>query len=275
MGERYPVRKVCRIMGTTLSAYYHRKNYRGKERHTEEEEAAVKEVYHRHMGNFGRRTLRQELMKEGIAISEKKIGKIMKKLGLRSKYGRKKTKNIHTHEGTAEKYIRENLYRKMSEEEKQREIWSMDFTEEKVEGKTVYSCSIISVHKKICIARITGEPNNAATAVKTLKQGIQRYGRPYMVMTDRGAPFTSKSFKEAVEENGILHSMSRPHTPADNVYIETFWKTMKTEIGNVEHLTLKEYYLIMDYYEYYYNYLRPHSSLGYCAPIPYALNSVI
>ena len=275
LGERYPVRKVCRILGITLSAYYHRKRYKAKPKYTEEEERAVKEMYHRHMGNFGRRTLRQELMKEEVIISEKRISGIMKKLGLRSKYGRRKTKNLHTHEKTAEKYIHENLYKKLSEEEKRLEIWSMDFTEKKVKGKTIYTCGIQSVSRKILIARITGEKNDAATAVKTMMQGIERYGKPYMVMTDRGAPFTSKSFKETVERYGILHSMSRPHTPVDNIYIETFWKTMKTEIGEVEHLTEEEYYLIMDYYEYYYNFLRPHSSLGYCPPVPHAYNSVI
>ena len=98
LGERYPVRKVCRIMGIALSAYYHRKKYKAKPRYTEEEERAVKEMYHRHMGNFGRRTLRRELMKEGIVLSEKRISKIMKKLGLRSKYGRRKAKNLHTNE---------------------------------------------------------------------------------------------------------------------------------------------------------------------------------
>ena len=275
LGKNYPVRKVCRILDVTLSAYYHRKNYILKPKYTPEEETAVKKIYGKHMSIFGRRTIRKELMKEGIIISEKRISGIMKKLGLKSKYGRRKTKNLHTDENTAEKYIHANLFKKLSKEEKQLEIWSMDFTEHKVNGETIYTCGIISVNRKICIARVTGEPNNAATAVKTLEQGIKRYGKPYMVMTDRGSPFTSKSFKEVVDRNGIIHSMSRPHTPADNIYIETFWKSMKTEIGNVEHLTQQEYYIIMDYYEHYYNYERPHSSLGYCAPVPHAYNFVI
>ena len=232
-------------------------------------------MYHKHMSNFGRRTIRRELIKKGIVISERRICKIMKDSGLRSKYGRRKIKNVYSDKAMSEKYICENLYGKLSTEEKRREIWSMDFTEVKIKGKKIYSCGIISVNRKIWIARVTGEGNNAATAVKTLEQGIARYGAPYMVMTDRGSPFVSKSFKEAVDRNKILHSMSRPHTPADNAYIETFWKTMKTETGRTEHLTQEEYYAVMCYYEYYYNNLRPHSSLGYCAPIPHAYTSVI
>ncbi len=273
--RQYPVRKVCRILNITLSAYYHRKNYKKKRLYTEQDIVAVKRMYYKHIGNFGRRTIRLELLKAGITMSEKKISRIMKELGLKSKYGRRKCKNIYTHKDISERFIHDNVYKKLTPEDKQREIWSMDFTEEKVSGKTVYTCGIVSVNRKILIARITGEPNTAETAVKTLEQGIARYGKPFMIMTDRGSQFTSMSFKNAVETNGIIHSMSRPHTPVDNIFIETFWKSMKTEIGKVNHLTVQEYSLIMNYYEFYYNNLRPHSSLGYCAPLPHAYYFVI
>ena len=271
----YPVRKVCQRLKVTLSAYYHKKNYIKKPKYTEEETEAVTEIYYRHMGSFGRRTIRRELLKQGITMSERKISKIMKEKGLKSKYGRRKGKNVHTDKDTAEKYIQENIYKQLREEREQKEIWSMDFTEEKVSGKVIYTCGIVSINRKILVARITGKRNNQETAVQTLEQGIARYGEPYMVLTDRGSPFTSKSFKETVERHKILHSMSRPHTPIDNIYIETFWKSMKTEIGKVKHLTKEEYLLIMEYYEYYYNNIRPHSSLGYCAPLQHAYNFVI
>ncbi len=232
-------------------------------------------MYEKHIGNFGRRIIRRELLKEGIIMSEKKISRIMKELGLKSKYGRRKCKNVHTDEETAEKYIHENIYKKLDAKEKEREIWSMDFTEQKINGKTIYTCGIVSINSKVLVARITGEPNNAETAVKTVEQGIARYGVPFMIMTDRGSPFTSKSFKEVTEKHKIIHSMSRPHTPIDNIYIETFWKSMKTEIGKVKHLTKQEYKLIMDYYEYYYNNVRPHSSIGYCTPLTNAYKTVI
>ena len=86
-------------------------------------------------------------------------------------------------------------------------------------------------------------------------------------MTDRGSPFTGKAFHELLEREGIEHSMSRAHTPRDNRYIETFWQTMKTEIGPVKEMTIAEYRMILEYYEYYYNNLRPHSALGYRPPL--------
>lgn len=262
----YPVRKVCRTLNITISAYYHKKKYIKKPRYTEEEKQAVKEVYLKHFGNFGRRIIRVEMMRQGITMSEKKISRIMKEMGLRSKYGRKKCKNVYTSKEASERYIKENLYPSLENKE-EREIWSMDFTEEKISGKTVYTCGIISVNSKILKARITGKRNSAETAIETLKEGIRRYGAPYMVMTDRGSPFVSKEFQETLGDYGIVQSMSRPHTPIDNVYIETFWESMKVEIGEVKGLTMQEYMIILEFYEYYYNHERPHGSLGYRAPL--------
>lgn len=36
-------------------------------------------------------------------------------------------------------------------------------------------------------------------------------------------------------------------------FIETFWKSMKVELGKVKHLIAQIYVMIVDYYIYYYN----------------------
>lgn len=232
-------------------------------------------MFRKHFGNFGRRTLHRELARENIHISERKIGRILKEQGLCSKYGRKKGKNVHTSPETNEKYISENLYPSLSEQERGQTILSMDFTEQKIGGQTVYTCGAININSKVLVGEVCGCKNNSAAACETLAMAIKEFGIPDMVMTDRGSPFVSKSFYELLKRYGIRHSMSRPHTPADNCFIETFWKSMKTEIGNVERLTVEQYKMIMAYYRHYYNHERPHSTLGYCAPLPSRSEGVI
>ena len=210
--------------------------------------------------------LHKELQKQGVKISEHKISQILKDYDYVPKYGRKKGTNIHTHKETAEKYIAENVYWELPEEERPQKAWSMDFTEQKIEGKTVYTCGIISITDKILVGRITGERNCKETACAALRMAMEKYGVPEMVLTDRGSPFVSKSFHDLLEQEKICHSMSRPHTPRDNRYIETFWRMMKTEIGSVKNMTREEYILVLGYYEYYYNHKRPHSVLGYVPP---------
>lgn len=224
-------------------------------------------MFKRHLGIFGRRTLHKELKKKGINVSEYKISKVMKKYDLVSKYGRKKGKNVNTSKET-EKYIRENIYGKISKEEKERlKIWSMDYSEIELGKKKYYLCGIKSVNERTCIAVTISEVQTKETAIETIEEGIKKYGKPDMIMTDRGTQYVSKAFYEYIKSKGIVHSMSRPHKPVDNCYIETFWKTLKTEMGNIKHYDYETYRIVLEYYIYYYNNERPHSSLGYKAPL--------
>lgn len=266
--REYPVSKVCRILKIPRSSYYWalKHGVRRKE-HTAEERKSVKDMFMKHNGSFGRRVLKRELDKTGVHMSEHKISSIMKELNLCSKYGRKKGKNVHTSENTKE-YIHENIFASLSPELRELlDIWSMDFTEQKIKGTKLYTCGIISVKKKILVGYAQGKKCTAALAIEALKKAVAVFGIPNMIMTDRGSQFTSKEFHDMMEDLGIIHSMSRPHTPVDNRFIETFWKSMKIEIGKVEHLTEAEYRMVVEFYMHYYNTIRPHSSLGYNPPI--------
>ncbi len=266
--REYSPSKVCRIVDISRSSYYSKllngeKQIQRKER----EYQAVYAMFKLHHGSFGRRVLRKLLQQQNFSVSEYKIAKALKYYGVCSKYGRKRCKNVHTSEAT-EKYIRENLYAQLSEaDKKQLTIWSMDFTEQKIQGKTIYTCGIISVTQKVLVGYAQSKRCTSELAIKTILKAIQEYGVPDMVMTDRGSQFTSKAFFDIMETYGITHSMSRPHKPVDNVYIETFWKTLKIEIGKLDLLNETTYAMVIEYYVYYYNHIRPHSSLNYQPPL--------
>lgn len=224
-------------------------------------------MFVKHNGSFGRRVLKRELAKAGVDLSEYKISRILKNHGYRSKYGRKKGKNIHTSENTAQ-YIQENLYAHLTPEKKsQLEIWSMDFTEQKVKDKKIYTCGIISVNSKILVGYAQGTRCTTDLAMEALANAFLEHGIPDMVMTDRGSQFVSRDFHAMLEDWGIRHSMSRPYRPVDNCFIETFWKTMKVELGKTDLLSEHTYRMVIEYYVYYYNNLRPHSTLGYIPPL--------
>lgn len=266
--QGFPVDKVCRQLRISRSTLYHRRKYgEPHSKYTEAEKQAVYAMFVKHHGSFGRRVMKRQLDGEGLRISERKISAIMKELGARSKYGRKKTQNVYTSEAT-EKLIRENLFKRLStQERKKMEIWSMDFTQQKVKGRDIYTCGIISVNRKILVGYAQSRVCNTDLAVAAFRNALAAYGSPDMVMTDRGAQFTSNAFHDMIESIKILHSMSRPHTPGDNCYIETFWKSMKVELGKLDLLTEQTYRMVVDYYVYYYNNLRPHSSLNYRPPL--------
>lgn len=266
--DEYPVCMVCRVLNIPRSSYYDmRENGSRRKKYEESLIEAVQATFFEHHGSFGRRVMKILLEQKGIFISERKISSIMKQLGLRSKYGRKRCKNVYTSKNT-EDYIRKNIFAQLSNEErKDKEIWSMDFTEQKVENKKIFTCGIVSVNKKVLVGYSQSNRCTAALAVEAVTQAVKEHGVPDMIMTDRGSQFTSKSFFDTMTKLKITHSMSRPGRPGDNCYIETFWKTMKVEIGKLDLLNDLTYRMVVGYYIHYYNNLRPHSALNYRAPL--------
>ena len=263
----YPVRIVCRVLNINEQRYYYRRRNPRKPRYTEEEKNLVKEMFIKHNRSFGRRMLKVCLERDKIYFSEKKISNIMKELGLIGKYGRPRIKNVYTCEETSEKYVSENIYNEMPEEEQDKvNAWAIDFTEQKTAEKKVYTCAIIDIKRKVLVGNKQSFKMDAQFAVDTLEEALRKYGKPDMILSDRGPQFTSKLFQATLKEYGIISSMSRPYRPVDNIFIETFFKSMKTEIGSVKHYTVEQYKMIVEYWVNYYNTERPHSSIGYLTP---------
>lgn len=264
------MRTVCQVLQIKEQSYYYRRKHPKKERYTQEELDNVYRVYKENHSCFGRRMIKKYLEREGIKYSEKKISNIMKILNLKARYGRRKTENVYTNKETKEKYVAKNIYNNLEKEEQEKiEAWSIDFTEQIVEGRKIYTCAIINIRTKVIVGYKQSYKIDAKLAAETLEKALEEYGTPNMILSDRGSQFTSKLYQKTLEEYGIMCSMSRPYKPVDNVYIETFFKTMKTEIGYVKKYTIKEYKMVVEYWMNYYNTKRIHSSIGYLTPFEY------
>jgi hypothetical protein len=86
--------------------------------------------------------------------------------------------------------------------------------------------------------------------------------------SDRGVQYASAEYIAALEQHGIIPSMSRPANPYDNASCESFMKTLKREeiyantYRDLDDLRAN----IEAFIEHYYNRCRLHSALGYRPP---------
>jgi putative transposase len=89
--------------------------------------------------------------------------------------------------------------------------------------------------------------------------------------SDRGCQYTSRAYRQRLEQAGIIVSMSRKGNCWDNAAVESFFGTLKDE--RVECNTYQSYEQarrsLFEYLEVYYNRQRRHSSLGYVSPLVY------
>ncbi len=109
-------------------------------------------------------------------------------------------------------------------------------------------------------------------AVIALKEFIRQYGWPIRaIQTDNGKEFLAE-FHHYLEELNIPHEFIYPHSPKINAFIERFNRTIQDEFIN---RTDSLYYDVLlfnqklDKYLNWYNFKRPHYSLGLISPVQY------
>ena len=74
---------MCKCLQIARSTYYYEAIIKPNEGDLEEE---IKKIFHENKDAYGTRKIKKELQKSGCRVSRRKIGRIMKKLDLVSKY---------------------------------------------------------------------------------------------------------------------------------------------------------------------------------------------
>ena len=75
---------------------------------------------------------------------------------------------------------------------------------------------------------------NRSLVMKALNAAVQlRQPQPGTVFhSDRGSQYASTEFRAELDRNGIISSMSAKGECWDNAVVESFFGTMKTELGD-------------------------------------------
>ena len=89
--------------------------------------------------------------------------------------------------------------------------------------------------------------------------------------SDRGSQYACNEYRELLETNNMISSMSRSGNCLDNAVAERFFGTLKTEcLTHWKEMTLEDArHDIVDYIEMFYNSERLHSYAGYICPNDY------
>lgn len=95
-----------------------------------------------------------------------------------------------------------------------------------------------------------------------------------IIHMSQGSQYTSHRFFEMIRENRLLLSHSRKGSPYDNAVMESFYKSLKREVGNKYGFKNKSEAVmqLVEYLENYYNVKKIHSSLDYKTPDEFLLS---
>lgn len=148
------------------------------------------------------------------------------------------------------------------------ERWSMDFVTDRLfNGRRFRMLTLVDHFSRVSPAieadfSLTGQ---RVTAV--LDRLAQAQQVPKEIFVDNGPEFVSRALDEWAHRHGVKLMFSRPGTPTDNAYIESFNARLRQECLNENwFLSLSDAQEKLECHRKEYNSFRPHSSLGDLTP---------
>lgn len=167
---------------------------------------------------------------------QKRIHKIMKKIGIHSLIRKKKKKyTSSTPETVAENKLGRDFYASAPNEK-----WATDVTEFKIPGekKKLYLSAILDLYDRYPVAYVISTRNNNHLVFKTFDKAIASNpeAKP-LFHSDRGFQYTNKVFQRKLMEQEMEQSMSRVGHCIDNGPTEGFWGIIKSEMYQMYKIT--------------------------------------
>jgi transposase InsO family protein len=142
-------------------------------------------------------------------------------------------------------------------------VWVSDFTYIKFQNKFIYLSVIMDLYTREIIGiNISRYHNNQLVLAAFIDALNKTEKAPKYIHSDQGSEYDSREFVDFVLSKNIIISMSRKSSPWENGHQESFFSTLKLELGFLDRFEeLGE--LIENIYStiYYYNNRRIHTKL--------------
>jgi len=261
---------LCRTLEVSRAGFY---AWRGRPESTRAQEDRRLAVLVRAAHEAGRRTygsprVLRELRAQEIHIGRKRIMRLMRAEGLEARVRRRyRCTTMSEHDQP----IAPNLLGRNFQPATRNQSWASDTTEFVTGSGKLYLAAVLDLYSRFLVGWAVSAVNDRHLVIKALDMALRRRcpGAGLLHHSDQGSPYASEDYQRVLEAHGITCSMSRRGNCYDNAVVESWFKTLKAELGSRfnNHGHAKDE--LFDYIEVFYNQQRRHSAIGYVSPAEY------
>lgn len=231
IAKGYPICIMCDVLEVSKAGYYKWLKRMPADEPSENDmvSSEIIRIYTETNGIYGVRRITQALNRELDAhYNVKRIRRLMRRMGLKSVIRRKRKNYI----SSTPQITAENLLNREFHAESPNQKWLTDVTEFKYgTGSKAYLSAILDLGDNSIVSFVLGHSNNNMLVFKTFKLAMEdNPGAKPLFHSDRGFQYTSRAFKNILDEAGCVQSMSRVGRCIDNGPMEGFWGTLKSEM---------------------------------------------
>jgi putative transposase len=210
-----------------------------------------------------------ELKDQGIRISRKRVIRLMQAQSLAA---RKKKRKWRAGIAEESRPAAPNILAREFSAPLPNKRWVGDATELVIGGSSkLFLAVILDLFSRFVVGWAVSASNDRHLAIKALESAIKRRcpEKGLLYHSDQGGPYTSEDYQKALEASGIVCSMSRRGNCYDNAAMESWFSSLKSELGENFESFAEAKAQVFDYIEVFYNQKRRHSSLDNVSPAEY------
>lgn len=211
----------------------------------------------------GARRVHCELTARGVHTSRKRVARIM---SARDMSGARERRKLNTPLVYAPRIMKRRSIPTHTDR-----VWAGDITQLATADGWLYVAVFLDMRSRFLVGWAVGERADAHLAIEALALGVnaRKPAHGLLVHTDRGVQYSAGEFRAVLDARGFVASMSRRGNCHDNAAVESFFASMKRELGA---RALKTETLarmrsrVVQFLAGHYNHRRAHSTLGYRCP---------
>lgn len=269
----YPVRQLCAVLAVSRSGYYGWRQGRPSARQAANELLVeqIARVYHQKRGRYGSPRITEQLRREGHRCNRKRVERLMRQRGLRGRTSR--GRRVCTTQSDHDQPVAPNLLRERPAPQRPNEVWVADITYVPTAEGWLFVAAVMDLYSRQILGWSVWDSLHAGGALQALRRALvsRRYPRGVIHHSDRGIQYACRTYRQELQAQGLVASMSRRGNCYDNAAMEAFWSTLKREALDQSAIWSKERVRreLFEYIEATYNRSRLHSSLGYQSPVDF------
>jgi putative transposase len=265
---QHTVTILCRCLQVTPSGFYAWRR-RPESTHTRDDrrlKVLVHASFDASRQRYGSPRVHADLIQQREYVSRKRVVRLMQEEGLQARARKRyKVTTMSDHDQP----VADNVLDRQFEAAAPNQRWVGDTTEVVIgsSGK-LYLAAVLDLFSRGIVGWAVSAVNDRHLTIKALEMALQRRGPTIGLLhhSDQGSTYASEAYQDVLTAHGIVGSMSRRGNCHDNAVMESFFSTVKSELGEHfdSHAAAKAE--LFDYIEVFYNQRRRHSTLGQISP---------
>jgi len=270
--KEFPVQRLCKVLGVSPSGYFAWKERPASLRQRDDMVllAHVRAAFAVSNRTYGSPRMVHELRDSGLAIGRRRVARLMRENGMKARQKRRfkrTTDSLHAFP------VAPNLLDQDFAATGPNQKWGADISYVWTREGWLYLAVVIDLFARRVVGWMTSDRLHKELALSALRRAIVIRRPPAGLIhhADRGGQYCAIEYQAELRRYGILISMSGKGNCYDNAMVETFFKTLKSELvwRTVFQNRADATAAIGRYIDAFYNPVRRHSALDFKSPLQF------